>query len=49
MIGSGTCGSGCLLELRLTGGEEAHPWLRPGDTVSLAVEQLGELTNTIGQ
>ena len=49
VIGSGTCGTGCLLELRLTGGEDAHPWLRAGDTVTLAVEHLGELTNTVVQ
>lgn len=44
VLGSGTVGSGCLLEL--TGGQ--GPWLRPGDVVELEVEQMGVLRNTIG-
>ena len=47
VVGSGTCGTGCILELSLTHGEEAYPWLRPGDTVDLAVERLGSLANRI--
>jgi fumarylacetoacetate (FAA) hydrolase len=43
VIGSGTVGGGCLLEL----GEEAHPWLRPGDEVELEIECLGRLRNRI--
>jgi fumarylacetoacetate (FAA) hydrolase len=45
VIGSGTVGTGCLLEL--TKGE--GPWLQPGDVVELEVERLGILRNTIGQ
>jgi 2-keto-4-pentenoate hydratase/2-oxohepta-3-ene-1,7-dioic acid hydratase in catechol pathway len=47
VIGSGTCGAGCLLELRGRFGEDGYPWLQPGDTVTLTVEGLGSLTNTI--
>jgi fumarylacetoacetate (FAA) hydrolase len=43
VIGSGTVGSGCLLEL----GPEVHRWLEPGDEVSLEIERLGTLTNAI--
>jgi 2-keto-4-pentenoate hydratase/2-oxohepta-3-ene-1,7-dioic acid hydratase in catechol pathway len=47
VVGSGTCGTGCILELSLTHGEEACPWLVPGDRVELAVERLGSLANPI--
>ena len=43
LIGSGTVGGGCLLEL--TRGE--GPWLAPGDTVELEIERLGVLSNTL--
>ena len=46
IIGSGTCGTGCFLELngsKITDNQ----WLKPGDKVSLDIEQLGTLTNTI--
>jgi fumarylacetoacetate (FAA) hydrolase len=43
VIGSGTVGTGCLLEL--TRGE--GPWLEPGDIVELEVEGLGILRNTV--
>jgi 2-keto-4-pentenoate hydratase/2-oxohepta-3-ene-1,7-dioic acid hydratase in catechol pathway len=47
VIGSGTCGGGCLLELwGRNGAREPRP-LRPGDTVTLRVEALGELTNAV--
>ncbi|MBO8165004.1 MAG: fumarylacetoacetate hydrolase family protein [Brevibacillus sp.] len=42
VIGSGTVGTGCILEL----GEE-FPWLQPGDVVELEVERLGVLRNRI--
>ena len=45
VIGSGTVGTGCLLEL--TKGE--GPWLQPGDVVELEVERIGILRNTIGR
>ncbi len=44
MIGSGTVGSGCILELtpEVTGG-----WLEPGDVVELSIERLGTLRNRV--
>lgn len=47
ILGSGTCGTGCIGELSLTHGEDKYPWLKPGDTVSLAAGPLGTLTNAI--
>jgi fumarylacetoacetate (FAA) hydrolase len=44
VIGSGTVGTGCILEL----GTEVHPWLQSGDEVTLEIERLGTLTNKIG-
>ncbi len=44
IIGSGTCGGGCLLEL----GPERHRWLTVGDRVELEIECLGLLSNTVG-
>ena len=43
IIGSGTVGTGCILEL----GPETHPWLKPGDVVELEITGLGVLQNTI--
>jgi fumarylacetoacetate (FAA) hydrolase len=43
VLGSGTVGGGCLLEL----GTEVHPWLQPGDEVTLEIDLLGVLSNTI--
>lgn len=45
VIGSGTVGTGCLLEL--TKGE--GPWLQPGDVVELEIERIGILRNQILQ
>jgi 2-keto-4-pentenoate hydratase/2-oxohepta-3-ene-1,7-dioic acid hydratase in catechol pathway len=47
IIGSGTCGTGCILELSMVHGHERYPWLRPGDVVELAVERLGTLRNRV--
>jgi 2-keto-4-pentenoate hydratase/2-oxohepta-3-ene-1,7-dioic acid hydratase in catechol pathway len=47
VIGSGTCGTGCILELSLVHGETAYPWLAPGDEVSLQVEHLGGITSRV--
>lgn len=48
VLGSGTCGNGgCLAELWGLRGERTPPPLKPGDTVSLTVEGLGTLTNTV--
>jgi fumarylacetoacetate (FAA) hydrolase len=50
VIGSGTVGTGCLLELngseegrKITGGA----WIKPGDRVVMEVEGLGRLENTV--
>lgn len=43
VLGSGTVGTGCLLEL--TKGE--GPWLEPGDVVELEIERLGKLVNIV--
>src|SRR5258706_264247 len=45
VIGSGTVGTGCLLELTKTQG----PWLKEGDVVELEIEEIGILKNTIGK
>jgi fumarylacetoacetate (FAA) hydrolase len=44
LLGSGTVGTGCLLEIK---DERLGRWLEPGDEVTLAVERLGELTSPI--
>jgi 2-keto-4-pentenoate hydratase/2-oxohepta-3-ene-1,7-dioic acid hydratase in catechol pathway len=44
VIGSGTVGTGCLLELTKGKG----PWLKTGDEVELEIEGIGILRNTIG-
>ena len=46
VIGSGTVGTGCFLELNGSGVTKDQ-WLRPGDVVSLAIDGFGTLTNTI--
>ena len=46
VIGSGTVGTGCLLELngsKITN----NLWVKVGDTVTCAIEELEELTNTV--
>ncbi len=45
VIGSGTVGTGCLLEV--TGGH--GPYLQPGDVVELEIERLGILRNSVGE
>ena len=45
VIGSGTVGSGCILEL---GPENVGGWLQPGDVVELEIERLGVLRNVVG-
>lgn len=48
VLGSGTCGNGgCLAELWGLRGAQTPPPLVPGDTVTLTVEGIGSLTNTI--
>jgi len=51
VIGSGTVGTGCFLELNGTGklNDPNYPeqWIKAGDEVTLEIEGLGSLTNTI--
>jgi 2-keto-4-pentenoate hydratase/2-oxohepta-3-ene-1,7-dioic acid hydratase in catechol pathway len=47
VIGSGTCGSGCLGELWGRSGTRAPPPLSPGDEVTMEVEGIGRITNRI--
>ncbi|MFF7259218.1 fumarylacetoacetate hydrolase family protein [Streptomyces sp. NPDC008159] len=48
VLGSGTCGNGgCLAELWGVRGEPSPPPLRPGDTVTLTVEGIGTVSNTV--
>jgi len=44
LLGSGTVGTGCLLEIR---DEKLKRWLEPGDAVSLTIERLGTLTSPV--
>lgn len=47
VLGSGTCGGGCLAEFWGRNGLETRAPLRPGDTVEVSVEQLGVLTSRV--
>jgi len=51
VIGSGTVGTGCFLELNGTGKREnpdyQEQWLQPGDVVEMDIDGLGTLKNTI--
>jgi fumarylacetoacetate (FAA) hydrolase len=51
VIGSGTVGTGCFLELNGTGllndPNYKVQWLQPGDVVEMEIDRLGSLTNTI--
>ncbi|MEO7210325.1 MAG: fumarylacetoacetate hydrolase family protein, partial [Chitinophagaceae bacterium] len=51
VIGSGTCGTGCFLELngtgRLNDPNFTPQWLEAGDQINLSIDALGVLENTI--
>ena len=51
VIGSGTVGTGCFLELNGTGKlndpNYTEQWLKEGDVVEMEIEALGRLSNTI--
>ena len=51
VIGSGTVGTGCFLELNGTGKlnnpEYFEQWLQPNDVVEMEIDGLGKLSNTI--
>ena len=44
LIGSGTVGTGCILELTP---EATNGWLKPGDAIELEIERLGKLRNKV--
>jgi len=46
VLGSGTVGTGCILELTP---EAVGGWLQPGDVVELTIERIGTLRNPIGE
>ncbi|MDP6936645.1 MAG: fumarylacetoacetate hydrolase family protein [Candidatus Marinimicrobia bacterium] len=46
IIGSGTCGTGCFLELNGSHITD-NQWLLPGDSVTLEIDGLGSLKNQI--
>ena len=47
IFGSGTCGTGCIVELSQMLGADRYPWLRPGNRVEVSVEHLGSIANTL--
>ena len=51
IIGSGTVGTGCLLELNGTGkikdSNYKKVWLKEGDVVKMKIDKLGEISNKI--
>lgn len=47
VLGSGTCGGGCLAEMWGRQGFDAHRPLRAGDVVTIHVEELGTIASTI--
>jgi 2-keto-4-pentenoate hydratase/2-oxohepta-3-ene-1,7-dioic acid hydratase in catechol pathway len=48
VLGSGTCGSGCLAELWGRNGSKTPPPLKTGDVVRMTVEGIGSIENTVG-
>ncbi|QNG39463.1 fumarylacetoacetate hydrolase family protein [Geodermatophilaceae bacterium NBWT11] len=47
VLGSGTCGTGCLAELKRSDPDTAPDWLRAGDVVRIEVEELGAIENRV--
>jgi 2-keto-4-pentenoate hydratase/2-oxohepta-3-ene-1,7-dioic acid hydratase in catechol pathway len=47
IIGSGTCGGGCLVEMWGRHGIEGYPSLQPGDEVTVSVQEIGTMTMRI--
>ncbi|MGJ0383789.1 fumarylacetoacetate hydrolase family protein [Paenarthrobacter nicotinovorans] len=48
VLGSGTCGSGCLAELWGRNGSKTPQPLKTGDVVRMTVEGIGSIENTVG-
>jgi 2-keto-4-pentenoate hydratase/2-oxohepta-3-ene-1,7-dioic acid hydratase in catechol pathway len=47
VLGSGTCGGGCLAELWGRAGRREPPPLEAGDVVTMRVEGLGTISNRV--
>ncbi|MFJ9008546.1 fumarylacetoacetate hydrolase family protein [Streptomyces canus] len=47
VLGSGTCGTGCLAELWAAGAPSVPGPLAPGDTVRIDIERIGHIENRI--
>jgi 2-keto-4-pentenoate hydratase/2-oxohepta-3-ene-1,7-dioic acid hydratase in catechol pathway len=47
VVGTGTVGTGSIMELAAVHGGDAHPWLRVGDEVELRVEELGAIRSRV--
>jgi 2-keto-4-pentenoate hydratase/2-oxohepta-3-ene-1,7-dioic acid hydratase in catechol pathway len=47
VIGTGTVGTGSIMELSATHDSERYPWLKTGDEVLLRVQELGEIEGTV--
>jgi 2-keto-4-pentenoate hydratase/2-oxohepta-3-ene-1,7-dioic acid hydratase in catechol pathway len=47
IIGSGTVGGGCIMELCQLHGTGHYPWLKPGDELVIEIEALGRLTHRV--
>ncbi|MEO8801303.1 MAG: fumarylacetoacetate hydrolase family protein [Polyangiaceae bacterium] len=46
VIGSGTCGTGCLLELNGSKITD-NLWMKPGDVIELEIQGIGKLVNEV--
>ena len=44
---AGTVSGGCILELGTTHGHQHFPWLKAGDVVTVEIERIGSMTNTL--
>lgn len=47
VIGTGTVGTGSIMELAAVHGGDQYPWLVPGDEVKLQVQELGEMIGRV--
>jgi 2-keto-4-pentenoate hydratase/2-oxohepta-3-ene-1,7-dioic acid hydratase in catechol pathway len=49
LIGSGTCGAGCMAELWGRAGKLEPAPLKAGDKVTMTIERIGTITNVVGE
>ena len=47
LLGSGTCGTGCLVELWGRFGHQVHRPLQPGDRVTMTAQGIGQISNLV--